>query len=131
MLNEAARLPQARDRVLERDMAEMLAHMTGQVAKLTRFKTTQYDLPIEPVEVKALRQSLALSQNTFADLVNVSVRLVQGWEQGMRRPDGSTSLLLWLVKEHPEVRHWLEQRKRTGRGNSNSGSRLGVGGGPE
>ena len=114
MLKEAARVPQARDRVLEGDMAEMLAHMNGQVTKLTRFKTTKYELPFEPGEVKALRQSLTLSQSKFAGLVNASVRSVQGWEQGKRRPDGSTSLLLWLVKQHPEVRHWLEQRKRTG-----------------
>ena len=112
MLKEAARVPTAKELELEKDMAESFAYMKGETKKLTRFKTTRYELPLDADEVKALRKSLDLSQGQFAGLVNASPRSIQGWEQGQRRPDGSTSLLLWLLKQHPEqVVGWLKERK--------------------
>ncbi len=101
------------DPTLEKDMAEAFAFMQGRTKKLTRFKTTRYYVPA-PGELKVLRKKLDLSQSQFADLVETSVRTIQGWEQGQRRPDGSTALLLWLVKSHPEVSGWLKERRGQG-----------------
>jgi DNA-binding transcriptional regulator YiaG len=101
-----------RNAELEKDMKEAFAFMKGRTKKLTRYVTTRYELPPAPKEVKSLRESLGLSQPKFASLVNMGVRSIQGWEQGLRRPDGSTSVLLWLLKEHPEVTQWLVERRQ-------------------
>lgn len=35
--------------------------------------------------------------------LNVSVKTVQAWEQGKRKPDGPTLKLLEIAEKHPEV----------------------------
>ncbi len=52
------------------------------------------------------RQSVNLTQEEFARLLNVSVDSVQDWEQGRRSPRGAARTLLRVVQNHPEV---LEQ----------------------
>jgi putative transcriptional regulator len=54
----------------------------------------------------AARQSVNLTQKEFAQLLNVSIDLVQDWEQGRRSPRGAAKTLLRVAKQHPEV---LEQ----------------------
>ena len=49
------------------------------------------------------RQSVNLTQNEFARLLNVSVDSVQDWEQGPRSPRGAARTLLRVAHEHPEV----------------------------
>ena len=52
------------------------------------------------------RQRLGLSQSQFADMLGVSVRTVQDWEQGRREPTGPAKALLRAIKNDP--RHVLE-----------------------
>ena len=49
------------------------------------------------------RQSVSLTQKEFARLLNVSVELVQDWEQGRRSPRGAAKTLLRVARNHPEV----------------------------
>jgi putative transcriptional regulator len=53
--------------------------------------------------VPTLRARLNLSQHEFADMLGVSVRTVQGWEQGRRVPTGPARALLRIVDQHPEM----------------------------
>jgi putative transcriptional regulator len=39
----------------------------------------------------------------FARLLNVSVKTVQGWEQGVREPSDASLKLLAIAKKRPEV----------------------------
>src|ERR1035441_9448320 len=48
--------------------------------------------------VRAIRERTSLSQSEFADLIGVSVKTLQNWEQDRRRPTGPASAL--LIKHH-------------------------------
>lgn len=53
--------------------------------------------------VAQVRAASALSQAQFAQLMGVSVRTLQEWEQGRRRPSGAAQTLLAVALRHPEV----------------------------
>lgn len=52
---------------------------------------------------RAARQRMELSQSDFAELMGVSVRTLQEWEQGRRIPHGPAMQLLKVATKHPEV----------------------------
>ena len=49
------------------------------------------------------RQKVGFSQRQFAELMGVSTRTLQEWEQGRRNPSGAASSLLRLAIERPDV----------------------------
>ncbi|HEY5580214.1 MAG TPA: helix-turn-helix domain-containing protein [Rhodoferax sp.] len=53
--------------------------------------------------VIAARQNSGLSQVEFARLLGVSVRTLQGWEQGRREPTGAAKTLLAIAQKMPEA----------------------------
>jgi putative transcriptional regulator len=53
--------------------------------------------------VAQARASAALSQAQFASLMGVSVRTLQDWEQGRRKPSGAAQTLLAVAIRHPKV----------------------------
>ncbi|CAK0770715.1 putative transcriptional regulator [Gammaproteobacteria bacterium] len=53
--------------------------------------------------VLAARNSSGLSQSQFAELMGVSVRTLQEWEQGRRQPSGAARTLLRVAERHPDV----------------------------
>jgi putative transcriptional regulator len=57
----------------------------------------------EKVQVAAARAATGLSQAPFARLLGVSVRTLQEWEQGRKRPSGAAATLLKVATRHPEV----------------------------
>lgn len=58
---------------------------------------------IEAPDVKAVREQIGLSQSEFAQLMHVSVRTLQNWEQHRRNPAGPAAALLKIVTRAPEV----------------------------
>jgi len=54
-------------------------------------------------EVARARLASGLSQPAFAALLGVSVRTLQDWEQGRRKPSGAAKTLLKIAERHPEV----------------------------
>lgn len=54
-------------------------------------------------EIQGIRKTLGVSQSVFAQLLNVSISSVRQWEQSIRRPSGSTMVLLELLKREPSV----------------------------
>ena len=52
---------------------------------------------------KAIRAKLKLTQNQFANFMNISVHTLRNWEQGRREPEGPAKVLLNIVNYHPEV----------------------------
>jgi len=53
--------------------------------------------------IVAARQKSGLSQSQFAELMGVSLRTLQEWEQGRRNPSGAAKTLLRVAESHPEV----------------------------
>ena len=59
--------------------------------------------------VIAARKNSGLSQSAFAQLLGVSVRTLQGWEQGRKQPSGAARTLITLAQRHPEILRELTQ----------------------
>ena len=49
------------------------------------------------------RKKTGLSQSQFAALIGVSVRTLQGWEQGRKRPSGAARTLLAIASTNPKA----------------------------
>jgi putative transcriptional regulator len=56
-----------------------------------------------PVEIKSIRGEMDLSQSEFAELIGVSKRTLQEWEQGRCKPAGAAVKLLLVAKRHPKA----------------------------
>jgi len=58
---------------------------------------------IKPPEIKTVRERLNVSQNDFALMIGVSVRTLQNWEQGRRKPEGPAKALLRIAAMNPSA----------------------------
>ena len=54
-------------------------------------------------DVKRVRNELDLSQSAFSSLMGISIRTLQEWEQGRRKPTGPAISLLRIAHKHPEA----------------------------
>jgi putative transcriptional regulator len=57
----------------------------------------------EPAPPQVIRSKLKLSQSAFAGLMGVSLRTIQDWEQGRRKPSGPAIALLRIAEQKPEI----------------------------
>ena len=53
--------------------------------------------------VATIREGTGLSQPRFAQLLGVSVRTLQEWEQGRRAPSGAARTLLLIAARNPSA----------------------------
>jgi len=53
--------------------------------------------------VTQIREGTGLSQARFAQLLGVSVRTLQEWEQGRRSPSGAARTLLLIAARNPKA----------------------------
>jgi putative transcriptional regulator len=53
--------------------------------------------------VSSVRERTGLSQARFAELLGVSVRTLQEWEQGRRAPSGAARTLLLIAQKNPQA----------------------------
>ncbi|PCD00795.1 helix-turn-helix domain-containing protein [Halopseudomonas pelagia] len=58
---------------------------------------------VELTPAAAARAKVGLTQNAFAEMLGVSLRTLQDWEQGRRQPTGAAQTLLLVATQHPEA----------------------------
>ncbi len=60
-------------------------------------------ITFSPVEVKAIRKRLHVSQAQFAHLIGVSAATLRNWEQGRTYPEGAARALLKIASHRPDA----------------------------
>lgn len=55
------------------------------------------------IDVRAIRRAAGMTQSQFAATYEFSVRTVQEWERGAKRPSGPARTLLRAIKADPEA----------------------------
>lgn len=71
--------------------------------KNTASQVTRYKV----VDVKALRESLAITQAQLAQALGTSVDTIKSWESKRRNPTGLAAKVLATIQDNPEFYHQL------------------------
>jgi putative transcriptional regulator len=78
-------------------------HDTGIMDKVTMREFDRLCLPpvepLQPEEIRQIREKAHVSQAVFAALLNTSLSTVQKWEIGQKHPTGAALKLLHLVQD--------------------------------
>jgi len=70
---------------------------------LREIKRGEYGRAVNVPDVGKIRVKTGLSQSSFAELLGVSVRTLQDWEQGRRAPSGAARTLLLIADQGPSA----------------------------
>jgi putative transcriptional regulator len=70
---------------------------------LREIKRGDYGRVTTVPSVTSIREKTGLSQAKFAQLLGVSVRTLQDWEQGRRAPSGAAKTLLMIAEKNPRA----------------------------
>jgi len=71
--------------------------------ELRQIKRGEYGRVTTIPSVSEVREKTGLSQARFAQLLGVSVRTLQDWEQGRRAPSGAARTLLMVAAKNPRA----------------------------
>ena len=70
-------------------MKRILAHQRGKIE-------LEQVWP-RPIDVKAIRKQVKMSQAEFARTYNIGKRALQEWKQGGRQPDSAAHTFVWIL----------------------------------
>lgn len=73
------------------------------LAGLREIKRGEYGRVISVPSISSIRERTGLSQTRFAQVLGVSVRTLQDWEQGRRAPSGAAWMLLMVAAKNPRA----------------------------
>ena len=94
-----ARKPEPMKSTFGKDLVEgmklVLAHERGQI-KLEQVWP-------KPIDVKAIRKQVKMSQAEFSRAYGISKRALQEWEQGGRQPDSAARAYLTVIARKPDM----------------------------
>ena len=91
-------------------MEEAVAYEKGEPTARAERMTVAPVPEVSAGEIKALRQSLHMTQSMFAEVLGVSHKTVEAWEKGTNTPAGTARRMLTLLQaDHsiPEKYHIL------------------------
>jgi len=57
----------------------------------------------KPIDIKAIRKRVKMSQAEFSRAYGISKRALQEWEQGGRQPDSAARAYLTVIAKEPAV----------------------------
>jgi putative transcriptional regulator len=81
---------------IKQGLLEAIAHASGQLS------TAIVHLP-QPIDVKAIRKQVGMTQMEFAAAFGISVSTLRHWERGDRMPQGPARVLLRVVATAPHA----------------------------
>lgn len=85
---------------LENSLNDFLADSQGEKNRVEKRYTKIKKAPTYSADdIKRIRKKYNYSQQTLADILNVSVRTVENWEISKARPNGSVFRLLELLEK--------------------------------
>jgi len=87
---------------LKRSLEEGIAHVEGE-RKLRTVEVPEPPPDIDGATLAKMRLQAAMSQAIFAKLLNVSIKTLQSWEQGTRRPSEAARRLIQVFSEQPAL----------------------------
>jgi putative transcriptional regulator len=87
---------------LRQSLTEAMAYSKGEL-NLKSVELPDEAPEIDAATLTALRKQTAMSQAVFARLLNVSIKTVQSWEQGVREPSDASRRLIHIFSEQPEA----------------------------
>lgn len=58
---------------------------------------------LQKQDIKAIREKTGLSQNQFAQKLDISSSTLKKWEQGKRQPTGPAQTLFRLLDKQPQL----------------------------
>ena len=70
---------------------------------LREIKRGEYGRMTTVPSISSIREKTGISQAKFAQLLGVSVRTLQEWEQGRRAPSGAARTLLLIAQKNPRA----------------------------
>ena len=70
---------------------------------IREIKRGEHGRVVNVPSVSSVRERTGLSQARFAELLGVSVRTLQEWEQGRRAPSGAARTLLLIAQKNPRA----------------------------
>ncbi len=96
-------MPMTEKKLLARDAKRDIgAELLASVLEMKAGKTGRiHRIPLS--EVTQARAKSGLSQSQFAQVLGVSMRTLQEWEQGRRKPSGAARALLTIAAKRPDV----------------------------
>ena len=91
--------------LIERDSERDVWQETLEAVRSIKAGYVGHIKTVELLPVVEARQKAGLSQSRFAELLGVSVRTLQDWEQGRRKPSRAAMSLIQIAKQRPDVLH--------------------------
>lgn len=79
---------------IKRGLQEAIAHAQDRLPQVRVHRP-------RPVDVKALRQRLDMTQEQFAASIGISTATLRHWERGGRQPRGAALVLLNVIERNP------------------------------
>lgn len=80
---------------------EMVMIEKGLLTEKDGINITTYSIPAK-VDVKKIRKKLGVTQKEFAKF-GFSTSAIRHWEQGLRKPESSTRVLLKIIEKYPGI----------------------------
>lgn len=88
---------------MRESLSDAAAYERGEKVDLRVTELPAPPKPMKPREIRDVRERLNASQAAFAGFLCVSIKAVQSWEQGTRRPRSSALRLLDIARRNPKI----------------------------
>lgn len=85
-------------------LTEAIEYEKGNLKNVKRDKVTVNPLPnFEAESIKKIRVNMKLSQQSFANIMGVSIKTVEAWEAGKNTPQGPAQRMLQLFDKDIDI----------------------------